>query len=108
LEKHSNGGKIINGVHLPSQVIETTPTILGAGSLRSDSEQPQVMIVGGAFSTKECCAGKGVDNFKPKRAGIERHGSVDVANVEHCMIESLNACHEVARSFEHVSGKVEG
>jgi hypothetical protein len=85
--------QLCEGVDLPGQVVEAHrgASGCGVGCIGADREQAEVVVVRRALRLEERRApGYLVDHSEAERAGVEGDTAVEVAHVEHGVVEPLD------------------
>src|SRR5207247_8398689 len=79
-------------LHLPGQVVQAdgrAPGLAGAG-LGPDLEQAEVVVVVGPWCLEEGGAREAHDDLEPQGFLVEADGALDVADVEHGVVQTLD------------------
>jgi len=93
-ESTTNIDQLVDGVHLPRQVIQAnTPT---PRCIAHSKESEVVMIVGTTRAQEHCAStSRFLHRLKAKYIAIERSTSLGIRHVQHGVIESANLGHSL-------------
>ena len=97
-ETVADGDELIDGVHLPRQVVQTRRPAGCSGRASAEAEESEIVMVLRVRGAQEGSVHAPVcslDHIEAEHVGVKGYGRVEIRDEQHGMVEAADACHRI-------------